>query len=113
MRVLLMVAAMATALPALIPASALAQAQSTSPSKAGCDAAPAATPATPETRSAESGTAPGNSGSTGFSGSGLGGAYTGTTPNGAVATSPSVQPATAKGLDPIRAAPKPGNAGRC
>ena len=92
---------------------ALAQAQSTSPSRTGCDAAPAAAPATPETRSAESGTAPGNSGSTGFSGSGLGGAYTGTTPNGAVATSPSVQPATARGLDPIGAAPKADNAGRC
>lgn len=77
-----------------------AQTQSTSPSKPGCDAA-AATPATPETRGDASGTAPGNGGSTGFSGAGLGGAYTGTAPSGAVPGSPSVQPATAKGLDPI------------
>lgn len=91
-----------------------AQTQSTTPSKPGCDAAPA-TPATPEAKGDASGTAPGNSGSTGFSGSGLGGAYTGTTPNGAVPGSPSVQPATAKGLDPIAGPrkPAPGTAAAC
>ncbi len=74
--------------------------------KPGCGASPAA-PATPESKGPDSGTAPGNSGSTGFSGAGLGGAYTGTTPGGAVPGSPSVQPATAKGLDPIAGPQRP------
>lgn len=91
---------------------ALAQTQSTTPSRTGCTAG-ATAPATPESKSADSGTAPGNSGSTGFSGSGLGGAYTGTTPNGPVASSPSVQPATAKGLDPMAAPPKADSTGKC
>ncbi len=94
-------------------AAAAAQSQSTTPSRTGCDAAANAAPATPAAKAPASGTAPGNSGSTGFSGSGLGGAYTGTTPNGAVAGSPSVQPATAKGLDPIAAPPKAASTPPC
>ncbi len=112
MRVLSFAAAMILSGTLLSGSSALAQTQSTTPSPAGCTAAPA-TPATPETKGADAGTAPGNSGSTGFSCSGLGGAYTGTTPNGPVASSPSVQPATAKGLDPIAAPPKGESTGKC
>lgn len=52
------------------------------------------------------GTAPGNAGSTGWSG-GLGGSNIGTSQNGATTDSKSYQPVTARGLDPIATPPKP------
>ena len=70
-------------------------------------------PPTPKEQNSNGGTAPGNTGVTGFSGAGLGGAYTGTSQNGPVAGSPSVQSATAKGLDPISAPPKASSTGKC
>ncbi|MBB5692718.1 hypothetical protein [Muricoccus pecuniae] len=60
--------------------------------------------ATPPARGSGDGTAPGNTGSTGWSG-GTGGSFIGTNPRGAVATSPTWQPPTARGLDPLTAAP--------
>ncbi len=78
----------------------------------GCNAAPAA-PATQPSKGPGAGTDPGSSGSTGFSGAGLGGAYTGTSPAGPTASSPSAQPATARGLDPISSTPKVADAGKC
>ena len=99
----------------LIAASALllsvppAMAQSGGSGSSGCNAAPA----TPPSKGPGAGTDPGSSGSTGFSGAGLGGAYTGTSPNGPTASSPSAQPATAKGLDPISSPPKVADAGKC
>ena len=90
-----------------------AQVQSTEPSKTGCNAGVVNAPPTPKEQNSAGGTAPGNTGITGFSGSGLGGAYTGTSPNGPVAGSPSVQPATAHGLDPIAGLPKPSSTGKC
>ena len=100
---------------ALLGATALAgaQTQSTEPSKTGCDAAPVAAPATPKEQDSSGGTAPGNTGVTGFTGKGLGGAYTGTSQNGPVAGSPSVQPATAKGLDPIAGPSEASSTGKC
>lgn len=59
------------------------------------DCAGVAEPATPPT--AGDATAPGNA-ATGWSG-GLGGSQTGTSPSGAVATSKTWQPPTARGLD--------------
>lgn len=108
MRVLTIAAA------AFLGATALAgaQTQSTEPSKTGCNAAPAANP-TPTEQDSSGGTAPGNTGVTGFTGKGLGGAYTGTTQSGALPSSPSVQPATAHGLDPIAAPPQPSSTGKC
>lgn len=53
-------------------------------------------PATKPAPAAADGTAPGNAGSTGWSG-GLGGSHIGTAPAGSVARD--FQPATAKGLD--------------
>ena len=70
----------------------------------GCQAA-TAEPATRPAPASNDGTAPGNAGSTGWSG-GLGGSNIGTSQNGAVAESKSYQPATAQGLDPIAAPPK-------
>ncbi|MCW6510885.1 hypothetical protein [Lichenifustis flavocetrariae] len=54
---------------------------------------------------AADGTAPGNAGSTGWSG-GTGGSYVGTVPAGAAPDSKTFQPATARGLDPISSPPK-------
>lgn len=90
-----------------------AQTQPTTPAKGGCDAAPVATPTTPASQNSAGGTAPGNTGINGFTGAGLAGAYTGTSQNGPVPASPSVQPATAKGLDPIAAPPKASSTGNC
>ncbi len=63
---------------------------------AGCDAsAGKADPATEPDRSSADGTAPGNAGSTGWTG----GANIGTSPQGASKDSPTWQPPTARGLD--------------
>ena len=112
MRVLLIAAALAGT---LFGASTLAdaQTQSTTPSKTGCNAGVVNAPATPKAQDAGGGTAPGNTGNTGFTGAGLGGSFAGTSPNGPAAGSPSVQPATAKGLDPITAPPKGSDTGQC
>lgn len=54
------------------------------------------------------GTAPGNAGSTGWTG-GLGGSYIGTTSGGATPDSKSFQPETARGLDPMKSVAKTAN----
>lgn len=61
-------------------------------------AAGKAEPATPPDRASADGTAPGNSGSTAWTG-GTGGAYIGTNPQGATERSTTWQPPTARGLD--------------
>ncbi|WP_250157159.1 hypothetical protein [Tianweitania aestuarii] len=67
--------------------------------KTNCtEAAGKAEPATAPERNSDDGTAPGNTGSTGWSG-GTGGAYIGTNPQGATAASPTWQPPTARGID--------------
>ena len=76
-------------------------AQTAQPLKTDCSQ-PGSGPATPMNKGQGSGTAPGSSGSTGWSGSGLGGSYNGTSPSGPNDSSPSFQPVTAKGIDPIR-----------
>jgi len=62
----------------------------------GCNQAAAQEPATKPAPASNDGTAPGNSGSSGWSG-GLGGSFVGTAPAGTQAGKP--QPATAQGLD--------------
>ena len=70
-----------------------------SPAKTNCaPAASTAEPATAPDRGSGDGTSPGNSGSTGWTG-GSGGAHVGTNPQGAVASSRTWQPPTARGLD--------------
>lgn len=93
-----------------------AEAQSSGPAPGGAgkpacstSAADAATP--PAKGDASSGTAPGGSGSTGFTG-GLGGSYIGTAPAGST-SSPSPQPVTARGLDPIKGMAQPAGGGKC
>jgi hypothetical protein len=67
--------------------------------KTNCtEAAGKAEPATAPDRNSADGTAPGNTGSTGWSG-GTGGAFIGTNPQGATADSPTWQPPTARGID--------------
>ena len=83
---------------------ALAQNQAAKP--AGCDNRSTAQPATGPAPASRDGTAPGNSGSTGWSG-GTGGSYIGTTPAGALPSSPTWQPPTARGLDPISGPVRP------
>jgi hypothetical protein len=95
-RIVTLAAALAFALPAA--------AQSQQATRDNCAQAPSE-PATPVAKGEGSGTAPGSSGSTGWSGSGLGGAYNGTAPSGPTAGSPSWHPVTAKGLDPIKGMP--------
>ncbi len=73
---------------------------------AGCHAAGRAEPATTPAPAARDGTSPGNAGSTGWSG-GTGGSYIGTNPAGATRDSPTWQPPTARGLDPISAPARP------
>lgn len=109
MRVLFIAAA------ALLGASTLAgaQTQSTTPSKTGCNAGVVNAPTTPKDQDSAGGTAPGNTGNNGFTGAGLGGSFAGTSANGPAAGSPSYQPATAKGLDPISAPPKASSTGNC
>lgn len=71
----------------------------TAPARTDCAAsASTAEPATAPDRDTADGTSPGNSGSTGWTG-GTGGAYVGTNPQGAVASSTTWQPPTARGLD--------------
>ncbi|MFB2530886.1 hypothetical protein ACEYYB_04925 [Paracoccus sp. p4-l81] len=65
---------------------------------AGAQPAGMAEPATDAQPAAADGTAPGNDGSTGWTG-GTGGSNIGTNPQGAVATSKTWQPPTARGLD--------------
>ncbi len=83
-------------------APGLAPAQTAQPlAKAGCSQQPVE-PATPVTSTEKGG---GNSGATGWSGAGLGGAFSGTSQAGPVRSSPSFQPVTAKGIDPIKGLP--------
>jgi hypothetical protein len=94
----------------LLLTTAVAEAQ-TAPRADGCPAADTvAEPATPPQPGAE-GTAPGNAGSTGWTG-GLGGSQIGTNTAGAVATSKTWQPPTARGLD-LMSAPEPVAAAGC
>lgn len=93
-------------------APAGAQALNTAPSKNGCNAGGDSGPATPTSKDSAGGTAPGNTGNTGFTGGGWG-SFTGTSQNGVSPGSPNVQPATAKGLDPISAPPKASSTGNC
>lgn len=82
-------------------AAAAAQAPPSDQATAGAadtDAAGVATAATAPDKHTADGTAPGNSGSTGFTG-GLGGSMIGTNPAGAVPESRTWQPPTARGLD--------------
>lgn len=69
------------------------------------DVASVAEPATTPQPGAQDGTAPGNSGSSGFTG-GLGGSQIGTNPQGAVVVSKTWQPPTVRGLD-LKGAPDP------
>ncbi len=82
----------------LLAIPALAQNQAAKP--AGCNNAATAQPATGPAPASRDGTAPGNTGSTGWSG-GTGGSYIGTNPSGALPSSPTWQPPTVRGLDPI------------
>lgn len=95
---------------ASVPATAQTQNTGTPPSaqslegKGACDSANKAESATPPDRQSADGTAPGNSGSTGWTG-GTGGAHVGTNPQGALPESKTWQPPTARGLDLAMAAP--------
>ncbi|WP_424139030.1 hypothetical protein [Roseomonas chloroacetimidivorans] len=71
----------------------------------GCQQASRAEAATPPARNSGDGTAPGNAGSTGWSG-GTGGSHIGTNPSGATSASQTWHSPTARGLDPI-ASPAP------
>jgi hypothetical protein len=90
-------------------------AQSRPPSSQALNDAPGCTPpakaeaATPPARGSGDGTAPGNAGSTGWSG-GTGGSHIGTNTNGATASSLTWQPPTARGLDPLTAPARPASA---
>lgn len=68
--------------------------------QAGCKQAAKTEPATQPAPASADGTAPGNAGSTGWTG-GLGGSNIGTVPSGPTKASKSFQPAVAHGLDPI------------
>ncbi|TCZ55566.1 hypothetical protein [Roseicella aquatilis] len=74
-----------------------------------CNQATKAEAATPPARNSGDGTAPGNAGSTGWSG-GTGGSFIGTNTSGATRNSPTWQPPTARGLDPIAAPARPASA---
>lgn len=100
------IAAAAVASLILVTAAGPGSAQSQqSQAKSGCSQAPVE-PATQPSKGEGSGTSPGSSGSTGWSGAGLGGAFNGTSPSGPVSSSPSWHPVTAKGLDPIKGLPQ-------
>lgn len=94
---LLVLAGLAVATPALAQVA---------PPAAGCNNAASgkAEAATPPDHKSGDGTAPGNSGSTGWSG-GTGGSHMGTNPQGATQHSRTWQPPTARGLDPLAARP--------
>ncbi len=91
----------------LLSLPALAQNQAAKP--AGCNDAATAQAATAPAPASRDGTAPGNTGSTGWSG-GTGGSFIGTNPSGALASSPTWQPPTARGLDPISRPIRPASA---
>lgn len=86
-----------------------AQQQPAPAASKGCPPGAQAEAATPPARNSRDGTAPGNAGSTGWSG-GTGGSQIGTNPQGAVSSSSTWQPPTARGLDPLAA---PVRAERC
>jgi hypothetical protein len=92
------------ALGAAVPTPAVAQTLNTTTSCPDKDTTAEA--ATQPNRQAKDGTSPGNIGSTGWTG-GTGGAHMGTNPQGALPTSPTWQPPTARGLDLAMAEPKP------
>ncbi|MDB5396924.1 MAG: hypothetical protein JWM91_4430 [Rhodospirillales bacterium] len=68
-----------------------------------------AEPATPQSRGAGSGTAPGNSGNTAWTG----GKSPGTSDNGASSGSQTWQPKTAQGLDPLKPMPQGDSKSAC
>jgi hypothetical protein len=72
----------------------------------GCNPSGRAEAATPPQRGSGDGTAPGNAGSSGWTG-GMGGSHLGTNTQGATQNSPTWQPPTARGLDPIAAPARP------
>ncbi|MFG1350177.1 hypothetical protein [Xanthobacter autotrophicus] len=74
------------------------------PEKGVCDQQPHAA-ATPPAQGATSGTEPGGSGSTGWSG-GTGGSFIGTTPQAGTPASPDRQPEVVTGTDPKAEPPK-------
>lgn len=101
------------AAPALVlatPVSAQTQNTGAPPStqslegKGTCNSANKAEAATSPDRRSADGTAPGNIGSTGWTG-GTGGAHMGTNPQGALPESKTWQPPTARGLDLAMAVP--------
>jgi len=92
-----------TALCGLVVAVAASQVIAAEPDKASgaCEKAPPAEASTPSTEGPSSGTAPGNAGSSGWTG-GIGGSNIDTSQAGPQKGSPSDQPATASGLDPTK-----------
>lgn len=100
-----LVGAVMYAMASAISPPALAQDAPKPPSR-GCEE-PAHTAATPPATGADSGTKPGGSGSTGWSG-GTGGSNIGTTPQASTPGSPDRQPAVVTGVDP-----KPAQQGKC
>ncbi|MDB5376111.1 MAG: hypothetical protein JWR00_557 [Rubritepida sp.] len=72
----------------------------------GCNPSGRAEAATPPQRGSGDGTAPGNAGTTGWTG-GMGGSHLGTNTQGATQNSPTWQPPTARGIDPIAAPARP------
>ncbi|MFC3127654.1 hypothetical protein ACFOD4_21535 [Pseudoroseomonas globiformis] len=86
---------------AMLAVPALAQRPAPESQRQGkeCTGSTKAEPATPPARG-QDGTAPGNAGSTGWSG-GTGGSYIGTNPQGSSEASRTWQPPTARGLDPF------------
>lgn len=90
------------------------RAQSSAPEtpKAGCQTAKKAEPATPVETGPASGTK--NMGATGWSGGGLGGSHNQTENAGPTASSRTIQPETATGLDPAKSASEqPPSAAAC
>lgn len=88
---------------AQVPATETPPSTQSLETKAACDPASVAQPATTPEKHAAAGTAPGNIGSTGWTG-GTGGAHMGTSPQGALPESRTWQPPTARGLDLAMAA---------
>ncbi len=82
---------------AAAPAVAVAQSGQSQTDKLGCELPSSHSSATPPAHGPSSGTHPGGSGSTGWSG---GGSNIGTTPQSPTPASPTEHPATVQGLDP-------------
>lgn len=93
---MVLVAALATVSPA--PAADQPPQRQGAQGATGCAPGTRAEAATPPARNTADGTAPGNAGSTGWSG-GTGGSHIGTNTSGALPSSPTWQPPTARGLD--------------